>query len=239
MKPTVHNAGQSRNAALVQTWHRPHLNALTHGLRSGSVLLPGDDVTEFRKLRQRFFHLHKPRTIAEALCVETITASHWRVARCRLEQGIFKDHLGAVMSGHPDATGYLCDPDPHRLHHRSTDCNKEERRLEKSGDKALATLSLLQKQRTQNPAMGNEAALEDYLVFLAEGEPVEEEAPEEAPSSAPTEGDSPSEQAATSGSEDGGIVKVPERETATSARQFPKHWSRRQREAAARRAAAT
>jgi len=150
----------------------PHLNALKHGLRSGSVLLPGDDVAAFRTLRQRLFHLYQPRTVEEAQCVETVAASHWRIARCRVEQAVFKAHLGAVMSGDPAATGYVCDPDPHALHHRSMDCVLEEARLEKFKFRAQATLALLQKQRTQSLSAMNPGALEDYRVFLAEGEPV-------------------------------------------------------------------
>ena len=152
----------------------PHLNALKHGLHSGSVLLPGDDIAAFRTLRHRLFHLYQPRTIEEAQCVETIAASHWRIARCRLEQGLFKRHLGAVMSGDPAATGYVCDPDPHALHHRGMDCVLEEARLEKSKSRAQTLLALLQKQRTQNLSM-LAAALEDYRIFMSEGEPVVDE----------------------------------------------------------------
>src|SRR5262245_40911278 len=49
-----------------------HLTALPHGLNSGSVLLPGDNVEAFRTLRRREFRIFKPRNIEEALCVETI-----------------------------------------------------------------------------------------------------------------------------------------------------------------------
>ena len=46
-------------------------------------------------------------------------------------------------------------------------------------DTARAALGQLQKQRTRNPALGNAAALEDYGVFLAEGEPLAEEEEED------------------------------------------------------------
>jgi hypothetical protein len=211
----------------------PHFNALKHGLRSGTVLLPGDDVAAFRTLRHRLFHLYQPRTVEEAQCVETIAASHWRIARCRLELSGFKRHLGAVLSGDPNVTGYLCDPDPHRVHHRGTDCVLEEGRLEKFKSKAQATLALLQRQRTQNLTVGKAAALEDYRVFLAEGDPIVDEAPAEEETAPAAEGAA----TAATGSEDGGNGNSRKREVPAPAVRFPKHWSRRQREAAARREA--
>jgi hypothetical protein len=147
------------------------------------VLLPGDDVAAFRTLRRRLFRDYKPRTMEEALCVETIAASHWRIARCRLELGAFKRQLGAVLSGDPDTIGTLCRPDPHRVHHRGADCVLEEGRLERFKNKARATLILLQKQRAQNFTAAD-SGLEDYQVFLAEGEPALEEEQEPAVSKA-------------------------------------------------------
>lgn len=149
----------------------PPFNALKHGLRSGSTLLPGDNAAAFLTLRRRLFHLYQPRTLEEALCVETVAACHWRIARCRLEYAGFKHHLGAALSGHPATTGTLCAADPHRLYHRGTDCVLEEGRLERQKSRAQATLRLLQQQRTQNLTVGGAAALEDYTALMAEGEP--------------------------------------------------------------------
>ncbi len=214
----------------------PHLNALKHGLRSGFVLLPGDDVAGFRALRHRLFHLYQPRTVEEAQCVETILASHWRIARCRLEQSAFKRHLGAVLSGDPDATGYVCDPDPHRLHHRSMDCVLEEARLEKFKSRAQATLALLQKQRTQNLPDGPGNGLEDYRVFLAEGEPLaEERAPEPAQASLREAPAKPGTFGATAAG-NRGIQKIRKRESLRLAPPPATGWNRRARRAAARQA---
>jgi hypothetical protein len=231
----------------------PHFNALKHGLCSGHVLLPGDNVAEFRKFRQRLFHLHQPRTVSEAMCVETLAVSDWRIARARLEQRYFKHHLGAAMSGHPDATGYLCEPDLHRLHHRGTDSEREEQRLQKSKTEALTSLALLQRQRTLNLIPGA-AALEDYTVFLQEGEPVveHEELTEpgvaDAGTTAATEdSDAPSansmvgraslpdQMTPATTSADGGNPKNLKRRAAAQGMRFPVHWSRRQRRAALRR----
>ena len=70
-------------------------------------------------------------------------------------------------------------------------------------------------------------------MFLAEGDPIVEEPPAQE-ATAPA-----AERAATAatGSEDGGNGKISKREVPAPAVRFPKHWSRRQREAAARREA--
>jgi hypothetical protein len=240
MKPNVRNAKQEqRGSGPVRSRRTPHrqrvrhLTALKHGLNSGSVLLPGDNVEAFRTLRHREFRLYKPRNIEEARCVETLVAGHWRIERCKVEQRIFKQHLGAVLSGHPDVTGALVDADPHRLHHRGTDCGLEERRLQKSIKEAKAELALLQKQRAQNLIVGNETELEDYTLFVAEGEPVAEDEPE-----------SPTAEAATAcaptgstHSTDGDISKSLQSAAEAPPGGFPVHWNRHQREAWSRQRA--
>jgi len=204
-------------------------NALTHGLRSGHVLLPGDDVPAFRTLRHRLFHAHQPRTIAEALHVETLAANEWRIARCRLEQRFFKLQLGAAMGGHPDAAGGLCSPDLHRIHHRSTDCNREERRLERSNTDARAALTRLQTGRTEHLTPAIAAVLEPYEVFLAEGEPVvAETSGAEAPPSPPKDPATASDDVAN------GIGS--ERESGPPHSPPPPRWNRRARRQAARSA---
>jgi hypothetical protein len=238
-KRNLQKVSKSTAAPKLMRW-RPGFNALKHGLRSGHVLLPGDNVAEFRKLRHRLFHLHKPRTIAEALHVETLAVNEWRKARCRVEQRFFKDHLGAAMDGHADTGGYLCSPDLHRLHHRGTDCQNEERHLERSSKQAQAALAELQKQRTQNLTFGLAEVLEDYTVFLEEGEPlVEAEETEQAPGACGERaGEAPPPEEAeitATPSVDGGIPKILKRNTASRAPAFPRHWNRRQRRAAARR----
>jgi len=234
MKPTVQTKIPS--AAPRAARRGPYLNALKHGLRSGSVLVPDDNVAEFRKLRHRLFHLHRPRTIEEAQCVETIAASLWRMARCRREGSLFKHHLGAVVSGDPDATGNLWSPDPHRIHHRATDCGLEEVRLEKSMHRARQTLEVLQKQRTQNFALEKSGVLEDVEVLLAEGEPVvEDEAPEVNAAAESLAVDAPGNRAETAtGSADRRTEKFIRSNSASPPSPIPKHWSRRQREAALR-----
>ena len=236
---TQARTSRPRATAPVVARRGPHLNALKHGLRSGSVLLPGDDVAAFRTLRQRLFHLYQPRTIEESQCVETVAASHWRIARCRVEQAVFKAHLGAVMSGDPAATGYVCDPDPHALHHRSMDCVLEEARLEKFKSRAQAMLALLQKQRTQSLSAMNPGALEDYRIFLAEGEPAAEEKvePEAVQGTAGAAAEAADTATPATGESDWGNGKIRKRESAPAAPRFPKHWSRGQREAATRRMA--
>jgi hypothetical protein len=248
MKPNAQNTKRERSGkSPVQTQCTPrvrHLTALKHGLNSGSVLLPGDNVEAFRTLRHREFRLYQPRNIEETRCVETIVAAHWRIERCRVEQRIFKRHLGAVLSGDPDVTGAMVDADPHRLHHRATDCGLEERRLEKSMREAKADLALLQKQRAQSRIVGNEPELEDYAVFMAEGEPVAVEAASPTTGTARAAGgstpDAPTESCAptgSSGSNGGGISESLQHTPGAPPDGFAVYWSGHPREPRSRQRA--
>jgi hypothetical protein len=59
----------------------PPLNALRHGLRSRSVLLPGDDPQEFEQLCADLQAFHQPRNRAEQLLVEKMALAEWELAR--------------------------------------------------------------------------------------------------------------------------------------------------------------
>ena len=66
------------------------LNALTHGLRSEEILLPGEDEETFRELSDRLRAELQPVGALENLLVDRIVAAYWRLRRLgRVEAGIF------------------------------------------------------------------------------------------------------------------------------------------------------
>jgi hypothetical protein len=128
----------------------------------------------------------------------------------------FDRHLGAVLSGHPDATGYLCEPDPHRLFHRSMDCLVEEGRLDRLMARAERKLAFLQKQRAQNFTAAD-GLLQDFQALLAAGEPpAEDETPPAVPE---THGAAPA-----TASRDRAIAKRHKRETPRPERRNSESW---------------
>jgi hypothetical protein len=65
-------------------------NALKHGLYSTTVLLPGEDQTEFQALLDSFLAEHTPATPTESTLVQQMAAAVWRLRRIsRYEAGYF------------------------------------------------------------------------------------------------------------------------------------------------------
>jgi len=62
------------------------MNAMSHGLTSSKVVLPGEDSTQFHNLRQGLFDEHRPATPTETLLVEEMAQAHWRLERVRRRQ---------------------------------------------------------------------------------------------------------------------------------------------------------
>jgi len=62
------------------------MNALSHGLTSNKVVLPGEDAAQFEHLRRSLFEEHRPATPTETLLVEEMAQAHWRLERVRRRQ---------------------------------------------------------------------------------------------------------------------------------------------------------
>ncbi|HEX7928320.1 MAG TPA: hypothetical protein VF678_12065, partial [bacterium] len=204
-------------------------NALKHGLRAGAMLLPSDDREAFRALRADYFSYYEPRTVPEARCVEKMVACEWRIQRCQRWQGHFDDHVEREM-----ADGGASQADPHRLGHRGMDCVLQERRLDRLMARAEARLDALQTQRAHqlNP---RPEILREPEALMTEWEPPELTAMAPVARAAEAAPKLVEPAAATPAKE----RPIPIRDEQPSApiQRFPKHWSRKQREAALRRVA--
>jgi hypothetical protein len=158
----------------------PQWNALKHGLRSTRVLLPGDDVSAFLRLRRELFTDYRPATRDEADHVEAIAGYKWRIAHCQTVQAAFRAALHSLVIGGP--AGHICEPDPHRWQHRAMDCGLEELRLNKLMERDRRALLQLQWARRNRLVEGVSGEGRDWRTFLAEGEPpAEPNAASEAP----------------------------------------------------------
>src|SRR5271157_1750020 len=62
------------------------LNAMSHGLTSRMVILPGEDPAQFQFLRRGLLKEHQPSTPTETLLVEEMAQAHWRLERVRRRQ---------------------------------------------------------------------------------------------------------------------------------------------------------
>jgi hypothetical protein len=133
----------------------PKFNALKHGLRSAAILLPGDDLEEFSRLRRELFYTYRPRTRDEAACVEAIASHQWRIARCRRWQAAYDAQTEALLFGGPNGLAeHICEKDSHRWIHKAMDCTLQESRLERLLCRTRDKLLLLQKLRRNNLIAG-------------------------------------------------------------------------------------
>jgi hypothetical protein len=72
------------------------MNALRHGLRARSVLLPGEDPTDFHHLCDDLEVEWHPQSRTEQFYVEQMAVSQWKLTRMEVvEVNIFKDADGA------------------------------------------------------------------------------------------------------------------------------------------------
>jgi hypothetical protein len=62
------------------------MNAMSHGLTSGKVVLPGEDSDQFQLLRRSLLEEHQPATPTETLLVEEMVQARWRLDRVRRRQ---------------------------------------------------------------------------------------------------------------------------------------------------------
>jgi len=51
------------------------MNAMSHGLTSNKIVLPGEDAAQFQHLRRDLLREHRPKTPTEKLLVEEMAVS--------------------------------------------------------------------------------------------------------------------------------------------------------------------
>ena len=72
------------------------LNALQHGLRARSVLLPGENVEDYHQLCADLEDNWQPRNRTEQLLVEQMAVAQWKLARLEVgERSIFAQGMSA------------------------------------------------------------------------------------------------------------------------------------------------
>jgi len=89
-----HNAKLSRGPKTTAGRAAVRFNALKHGLTAKETVLPGEDHKEFEQFRQAFLDEHQPASPTEAVLVNQIAMSAWRLRRAqRLETDIYNIRL--------------------------------------------------------------------------------------------------------------------------------------------------
>src|ERR1700676_1221020 len=137
------NAQKSTGPKTPESKSAVSMNALRHGLRARSVMLPGEDPTEFHQLCNDLESEWTPQSRTEQFYVEQMAVSQWKLTRMEVvEVNVFKD---------TDAKSQLSMLD--RLW-------QAECRLERSYSRAQRELQRLQKSRPEPVPQPEEAAEE-------------------------------------------------------------------------------
>ena len=149
------------------------MNALRHGLRARTVVLPGEDPTEFHQLCDDLQAEWTPQSRTEQFYVEQMAVSQWKLTRMEVvEVNIFKD---------TDAKSQLSMLD--RLW-------QAECRLERSYARAQRELERLQKSRPQPDPQPEEPAPAEVGQAVS---PVDSTPPPTASATASSSAEPPSE----------------------------------------------
>jgi hypothetical protein len=99
------NGARSRGPVSPEGKARSSRNAVRHGLCSPAILAPGEDPEAFAALLADLQAEHAPRTASEALLVERLALTFWKLARC--------DRLQATLAAiEPHCPSGRLFPDP-------------------------------------------------------------------------------------------------------------------------------
>jgi len=75
------NAQQSTGPKTEEGKKRAALNAMRHGLTGHIIVLPSEDLAEYKRHTQRFFDEFKPQGALEEQLVQTVSDTAWRLNR--------------------------------------------------------------------------------------------------------------------------------------------------------------
>lgn len=102
------NARCSTGPTSIDGKARSARNALRHGFRSQTVLLPGDDESEYQALLDELTAYFHPEDLDEIRCVREMADAEWRLRRARLfQERALTHHIETLQAAHP--TGSLLD----------------------------------------------------------------------------------------------------------------------------------
>ena len=98
------NATHSTGPATAEGKATSSRNHTTHGFRSSTVLLPGDDPAEYIQLLAELeVHFGEPRDISESRFIREMADAEWRLrsVRMHMESAIAR-HMETLSAAHPD-----------------------------------------------------------------------------------------------------------------------------------------
>jgi hypothetical protein len=151
-------------------------NALSHGLTSSKVLLPGDSQEEYDAFATDHIRVYMPGDLTERALVDKIVASNWRFRHALETEAAF---IGAAATHILEQEPALSRTEAEArifldkaLSRQLSLIMRYKRSIERTGEKALAELRRLQKIRSQEELMKRQLESLTERQAPAESEPV-------------------------------------------------------------------
>lgn len=147
------NALKSTGPRTVEGKARAALNALTHGLTSLRIAAADESAEAYEQLRQRLGRELAPRCVLEAMLVEQIAQTIWRLGRvANLESAVLDEHIEKIACLQNDKTAGVQKALLRDFTLRNSTLMKVQvyqNRLERALHRALAELRLMKKQAVE------------------------------------------------------------------------------------------
>jgi hypothetical protein len=166
------NAQKSTGPRSAEGKARSSRNALQHGFRSKSALLPGENPEEYYELKSRLRAEWKPASETEEFCVEQLLLNQWRLRRiANMEQDLFVEafegSMGSFGSGEEEAPEFDANLPgaltPALLDNRLALLTRYENSLRRAYYKALNELKALQTERRKQYQAEQKAAHDAHV----------------------------------------------------------------------------
>jgi hypothetical protein len=163
------NAQQSTGPKTEEGKKRAALNAMRHGLTGHIIVLPSEDLAEYKRHTQRFFDEFKPQGALEEQLVQTVSDTAWRLNRVPaveaniLSLGINR-HKRHIRTGEPEIRVALAAAVTVRNQSQAlANISIYEQRLSRQFHRALDELRKVQAERRATETKPAELAKKEAL----------------------------------------------------------------------------
>jgi len=162
------NGAKSQGPATPEGRAKSARNSLRHGLSSKTVVLPHEDADQFHLLLDAHIDQFHPATTVEMELVEAMAVARWRLRRiCAIETALLSTELERRRDDMDDQPAYKTDDDRLAYVFCEVADNSQslplliryEGALNRTYDRALKQLTMLQRARQNEPKPAPEPAV--------------------------------------------------------------------------------
>jgi hypothetical protein len=176
------NAQASRGPVTETGKRRSSLNAIRHGLTGRVVLLPNEDIEQYREFAEKIIVALQPRGPLEDTLAQTVADQQWRLNRLRsIEDGLLAlghfEEAGDFDTGDPETHAALTASRAFRDRSQTfVNLSVYEQRIHRVLEKTLKQLKELQAERKAQEQAELEEAIMMHKFHKMQGQPYDPQA---------------------------------------------------------------